>query len=462
MSELADLLSLHSSPPAARPSPPPRVDLQLCPFSNIRIHPSRRALSRDEVKALCGGFAFHKLGALPRLIGQPSSLSTSWLTIGVLVDKTTAKATQSGGKFCVWKLSDLRAVGGTTMPIFLFSEACENAWKYLPGTVLALLSPRLLPPKEGRGDAAISVEKQEQIMRIGQATEFGICKGEKRDGKPCGQWVNTSECEYCEFHVMAALRQTERKSTKKLPVKTEAVSVGQPRNVRKDVSSLARPPLGSSLDAKAKAAVDILQSKGIKLEAPNPNSSKPDFSAHSMEKYPQPSQKVATDMCGMSAARNIKVGLANSRVATKPGPIGAIHKGSYKKGSVALQPQSANLNNRGEQKRPGEFDAFTKAFGTVDANSADATKLLSIRPVNESCARDKELDQVESKLTAIAKKDDLNERVMHFLKHASRRAYLIDSHVDERFESTFCRHNAPINVAICSCCAGPTDHFSRR
>ena len=73
-------------------------------------------------------------------------------------------------------------------------------------------------------------------MRIGVATEFGQCKGVRRDGRyhdprrtilsdahphpsqtppdqflrlcarKCSSWLNASRGEYCEFHAAAALR----------------------------------------------------------------------------------------------------------------------------------------------------------------------------------------------------------------------------------------------------------------
>ena len=82
-------------------------------------------------------------------------------------------------------------------------------------TVFAVLAPRTVPRKEGApadDGGALSIEKQRQLQRIGQASDFAFCKGERRDGKPCGMWVNRAECEYCEFHAAAALRQLNKAS----------------------------------------------------------------------------------------------------------------------------------------------------------------------------------------------------------------------------------------------------------
>ena len=71
-------------------------------LSGIRVQPTSRRLSRDEVGALATAFAYRKLSAL----GQPAP-AAAWMTIGVLVEKSAGKETVRGDKFCVWKLSDL-------------------------------------------------------------------------------------------------------------------------------------------------------------------------------------------------------------------------------------------------------------------------------------------------------------------------------------------------------------------
>ena len=205
MSELDNLLSLHESGGAKRSAPQPsapvtdkrarseptvplpgvvwsatqgpatpRVDLEIEPFSGLRVTPKTRNLSRDDMVALSKGFAVRKLPEVPQLLRQPATTlsATAWLTIGVLAERGAAKPTQNGGKFCVWKVYDLRP-NGTTISVFLFGEVCEVAWKYLPGNVCAFLSPRALPPKEGGGpssEAAMSIEKQAQLVRVGQVT----------------------------------------------------------------------------------------------------------------------------------------------------------------------------------------------------------------------------------------------------------------------------------------------------
>lgn len=161
--------------PAKRPRPPsaaPPIDFDVEPHSGIRIKPTARRLSRSDMQSLVATFEVRKLRDVPHSLRSPSAATASaWLTIGVLVDKGPAKPTQRGDSFCVWKLSDLRAGGvPTTISVFLFGEAFSSAWKELPGAVFALLGAKPVPPKEGSsdGDVAVSIEKQQQLQRIGQ------------------------------------------------------------------------------------------------------------------------------------------------------------------------------------------------------------------------------------------------------------------------------------------------------
>ena len=105
------------------PAVAPTVALEQDSLSGIRVTPSSRRLSRDEVSSLATAFPFRKLSAL----GQSPSAAT-WMTIGVLVEKSAGKETVRGDTFCVWKLSDLTR-GSSTICLMLFGDAAAVAWK---------------------------------------------------------------------------------------------------------------------------------------------------------------------------------------------------------------------------------------------------------------------------------------------------------------------------------------------
>ena len=205
--------ALGNSPTAVQRA---KLDLEIEPLSGVRIAPKDRRLDRSEVASLATGFVNHRIGELgPVLHASAAQQSTPWMTVGVLVDKGPAKPTSNGDSFCIWKLTDLLGGGAaSTLSVFLFGEAFSSAWKEMVGSTFAVLNPRPLPPKDGAATAgaAVAIEKQQQLQRIGRAKDFGICKSERKDGRACSMWVNTSECEHCEFHAAAALRAFERQN----------------------------------------------------------------------------------------------------------------------------------------------------------------------------------------------------------------------------------------------------------
>lgn len=45
------------------------------------------------------------------------------------------------------------------------------------------------------------------------AMDYGLCKGKRKDGRPCTMPVNKSEGGgYCEFHVVAAFNRAQRQN----------------------------------------------------------------------------------------------------------------------------------------------------------------------------------------------------------------------------------------------------------
>ena len=183
LSVLLALADESEGPPAKRVRPGKsnvgvdgkRIDLSLDPCAGIRICPETRRLSIDDVRALAATFALHRLDAVPRLLTLPTPPPPAWITFGVLVDKSTTKRSQGGGSFSVWKMSDLKKGGtATTISLFLFGDACSLAWKELPESVFAILSAKKVPRKEGSqqgmSDIALSIEKQQQLQRIGQVS----------------------------------------------------------------------------------------------------------------------------------------------------------------------------------------------------------------------------------------------------------------------------------------------------
>jgi len=122
-----------------------------------------------------------------------------WVTIGVVATKAS-KAASNGKPYCIWKLSNL---DGGEILLFLFGEAYEENWKEFTGIVVAILNPQLKEDKNQKNSntPAYSVNRAGQLLKMGKSKDFGVCKALRVDGQPCGNIVNTSQCQYCNFHV---------------------------------------------------------------------------------------------------------------------------------------------------------------------------------------------------------------------------------------------------------------------
>ena len=406
---------------SSAPASATAAHLEVEPVSGLRIDldPKTRRLSRADVAALTASFAVKRMHELPALMrGGPAP--AAWLTIGCLVDKGPAKESKRGN-FCVWKLSNL-GTGGmtTTVSVFIFGEAYSNAWKEVPGSVFALLTPRIVPPKEGSADgtAALSVEKQQQLQRIGQSCDFGLCRGERRDGKPCTMWVNLNECQFCEYHASAALRhleQAQRVGAKRAGGASNrsaaanaalsgvtavpglaTFSAPADSGVPKGLAPQTRPgwsaanvaPSAAALGQKSSIqqqadAVAVLKMNGWKIEEPDPNSLRPFGTMVPPSAQHAKPQGVAAKQ-PMSAAPP-----ASQRIA---------------------KPQGASSSKQGQAQ--GGVSGFEKAFGgRLPANSSEGQRALAGRATHAEAERDGSRKVLDKRLDHLAKKDALSEKV---------------------------------------------------
>jgi hypothetical protein len=92
-----------------------------------------------------------------------------------------------------------------------YSGFCRTC---VPGKVIALVSPRLIPSKAGSGpretSVTFSLNDEHQLKLVADAKDFGVCKatlrGKRDDGqwvsdaKRCKQFVDTRTSEFCQMH----------------------------------------------------------------------------------------------------------------------------------------------------------------------------------------------------------------------------------------------------------------------
>ncbi|CAI5747297.1 unnamed protein product [Peronospora destructor] len=165
-------------------------------FSKVRI--TDRTISMEALRQEMKGRKFIKLQQMDHVPKDTFiNEEIDWVTIGVLTRKTLSKPAANGSTFMVWGLSDL---DGTELGLFLFGDAYLNHWKEVPGSIVAVLNATLLPATE-TNKFAFKVTQLTEVVKLGKAVDFGICKGTTSGETRCRLAVNTAKTQYCLHHI---------------------------------------------------------------------------------------------------------------------------------------------------------------------------------------------------------------------------------------------------------------------
>ncbi|KFH45961.1 DNA replication licensing factor-like protein [Hapsidospora chrysogenum ATCC 11550] len=113
------------------------------------------------------------------------------------------------GKYMVLSLCDL----DYEVDLFLFNSGFDRFWKLTEGTLVAILNPNIMPPPPGRQDTGkfslVINSDEDTIIEIGISRDLGYCQSVRKDGEPCGTWVNKKRTNFCEYHTNEALKKTK-------------------------------------------------------------------------------------------------------------------------------------------------------------------------------------------------------------------------------------------------------------
>jgi minichromosome maintenance protein 10 len=173
------------------------------PYSGFHIrnrHTDHNALTRT--------FSGKALFSIPQLLKEvkspkyePPDCESDYVVLGIVASKSAPfdhknrapKVVHSAGsddtlypKFMVIRLTDLK----WDLDLFLFDTGFDTFWKITPGTVVAILNPMIMPPKD-KDSGAFSLKlssSEDTVLEIGTSSDLGFCKAIKRDGKECLQW----------------------------------------------------------------------------------------------------------------------------------------------------------------------------------------------------------------------------------------------------------------------------------
>ncbi|KAK6538824.1 hypothetical protein TWF694_010389 [Orbilia ellipsospora] len=173
------------------------------------LHLSHRTLSHTQLaRHLNEKEIFH----LPRLLKSvhspdydPPDVPGDWVVMGIVASKSEPRdvAREGAGKYMVIQITDLK----WEIDLFFFGTAFQKYYRVAVGTVLAILNPNIMKPRNqdsGKFSLTLS-DNNDTLLEIGTARDLGACKARKRDGKECGTWVDKRNTEFCDFHVEQAV-----------------------------------------------------------------------------------------------------------------------------------------------------------------------------------------------------------------------------------------------------------------
>ncbi|KAG2636492.1 protein MCM10 homolog isoform X2 [Panicum virgatum] len=148
-----------TSPLPERPKRPKATETLVDKYSGLRIR--HLTLSPLEISNRFADIRFVRITAIKNSVGS-ERFSGCWATAGVLLDKGVPRVSAKGTSYSIWKMG-------------------------------------ALDETEGKG-FSVSVASVGQMLKMGVAADFGLCKGKRKDGVACTMEINKSKGAYCEFH----------------------------------------------------------------------------------------------------------------------------------------------------------------------------------------------------------------------------------------------------------------------
>lgn len=204
----------------------------------VGIRMLKRRVSSSELTDLLSIYSYHStaslsamsLAALNRLLSEPATIvdsvtvggSMEIITLGIVFTNSGTRIASTGSAFCTLSIGNLNT--GPCATVLLFGEAYSSACRScLPGRVIALLMPRLVPPKDKHGGPSstpitFSINSKDQLIVVADARDYGTCRAtvtcrggfrmpnqnesqaEAGGAKPCKNFIDKRISEYCTVH----------------------------------------------------------------------------------------------------------------------------------------------------------------------------------------------------------------------------------------------------------------------
>ncbi|XP_072181840.1 protein MCM10 homolog [Diadema setosum] len=145
---------------------------------------------------------------------RTGDIEGDWVTMGVIVRKIS-KMDSKGKPYSIWVLNDLSNLE-ECVSLFLFGKIHEEHWKTAEGSVIGILNASVMEKRDDRqfsDNVQLRVDHPQKILMMGKSKDYGKCRGTKKDGQPCSQFVNVGDCQYCVYHVQKEYKKAGSKRT---------------------------------------------------------------------------------------------------------------------------------------------------------------------------------------------------------------------------------------------------------
>ncbi|KAF1959764.1 hypothetical protein CC80DRAFT_545204 [Byssothecium circinans] len=155
---------------------------------------------------------------------DPPDMENDYVVLGIIASKSSPMTPKNAvrdrsignqdvdahqsNKFMVIKLVDLK----WELDLFLFDTGFSRFWKLSVGTLIAVLNPDIMPPRN-RDTGKFSLKltsSDDTVLEVGTARDLDFCHAMRKDGKECGSWIDGRKTEFCDFHLELQVEKSKR------------------------------------------------------------------------------------------------------------------------------------------------------------------------------------------------------------------------------------------------------------
>jgi minichromosome maintenance protein 10 len=193
------------------------------------LHLKARTMEHRDITRILDGKTILTIPQLLKTVKAPDydppDMENDYVVFGIICSKSSPLTPKNGraqqsvsnqqetdagksGKFMVLRMTDLK----WELDLFLFDNGFAEFWKLSVGTLVAVLNPEIMPPRQ-RDSGKFSLkltDSDDTVLEIGTARDLDFCHAKRKDGKDCGQWIDSRKTEYCDFHIELQVNKSKR------------------------------------------------------------------------------------------------------------------------------------------------------------------------------------------------------------------------------------------------------------